>query len=555
MTETLDTALYGYPLVEGYSIDTDFALLRAEMESGWNRQRRNYLHNASLVTLSWRLTAAKAKALNDFLQGLDASAFFNCDLLSGNDSAKPIIHPHEVRRTGTVRTTRVENTDNFIVSFEAETRSFGNYSAWAVAAAGIAAGDYPANLPLPLQRGFTSEHSARNATVYSLTYQMNSETLARWLAFAGYAGTGWFKHPMVSANVPCGYEYVRYIGNAQQRLVGPDRWEVTVTAECRLRNAILDNFLPSGGDCVYDQSDLSYDEATEEYDCGGTPAPPTGGFIVPSGAATVSASSTGTGTQTAEAKITFFASGLVSASPSISPAWTKWHDSVSTLADPGVAVDAVCEFSVDGGTTWLYYTPTLGGPYISLRGQDVSFRSMVSNNISESKVLPLTFSFQSGTVSPATTATADVTLSASITVTVPGQGIVEDFVLSDTFIGAMAEGVPASDLYLSVTVYPDGTAFGIYTGATGPWYAPATAGVGNGKWLVVNKVSGDIDLNIEGVRIDMSAPFELYIFQPNRGLSSSNFASYYGTVSIYDAAVGGTLIGSGSLELVGELTP
>jgi hypothetical protein len=549
--ESINTQEYGYALASGYSIDTDLALVRSEFESGWTRQRRSYLHNASLLSVSWLLNPSKAQGLVFWLQGLDSGAFFLCPILSGNDSSGPIVNDVQIRRTSVISTERIENTNKFRVSFEAETRAFADYQAKADAVAGSGPLDYPSTLPLPLQAGFASEHASRNLTVYSLTYEMNTETLGRWLDFAGFAGTAWFKTRMVSANVPCGFEYIRFIGNISQSLVGPDKWQVSVSAESRLATSVLDEFLPPGGLCTYDSGNV-YDYTEEEYDCGGE-VPPQGDFVMPSGLVTVSASASGTAPQTAQAVIIFNSNGTVSTTPAGSPAWTIWHTDPSSLPSPGVALSTVAEVSLDGGATWVFYTPGAFGPFLPLTSQ-VRIRNRVSDNISRSESLGLTLTFESGVVG-GTFATAQVTLNASITVTNPGQGIIPSFALSDSFFGATPEGETAGGISLGVTIMPDGRSF-TYTGggAGAPWYDPITAGAGNGKWIVVTKVSGINSTGLEGVRIPMNAPLDYSIFQPE-STNQSNFASYNGTLAIYDAATGGNLLGSGTLIFEGEITP
>lgn len=550
--ETLDVKKYGYPLANGYGITTDLALIRSEFESGWPRQRRTYLHNASAVTLSWKLRVNAARDLNAWLQGLDAGAFFICPLLSGNDSDAEIIAPVEIRRTSGVRAERVQNTDEFIVSFEAETKSFSGYQAKSTAAAGITPPDYPANLPLPLQQGFASDHGSRNLTAYTLIYEMNTETLGRWLDFAGYAGTGWFRSRMVSPNVPCGLEYIRFTGNPSQALVAPDKWQVSIEAESRLAMSILDAFLPPTGDCTYD-ADETYDDANETYDCGGV-VPPQGNFVMPAGVVTISASASGTGPQTATAEIAFLPDGSVVTNPASSPAWAIWHTNPATLPDPGVALNVVAEVSIDGGASWAFYTPGADGPYLSLKNE-VRIRNRVSDNISKAESLTVGLAFESGVIGPATYANGVLQLNAEITVSNPGQGIIPGFALDDSFIGSGNVGEPAGALSLGVTIYPDGRTFTYNGGGIGaPWYAPETPGAGNGKWIVVTKTGGAQSTGLEGVRIPMSAPLDYSIFKDS-GTNQSNFASYNGTLQIYDAATGGNLLGSGTLTLTGEITP
>lgn len=549
--DSLNTQEYGYALASGYSIDTDLALVRSEFESGWTRQRRSYLHNASLVRLSWRLRVSKAQSLVAWLQSLDSGAFFLCPILSGNDSASPIVSDIEIRRTSVIRAERVENTDQFIVSFEAETRSFGDYQAKADAVAGATPLDYPSDLPLPLQAGFGSEHAFRNLTTYSLTYEMNTATLAKFLDFAGFAGTAWFKTRMVSANVACGFEYLRFTSTIAQNLIGPDKWQVSVQAESRLATSVLDEFLPPAGLCTYD-ADIEYDYSAEEYDCGGV-VPPQGDFVMPVGTVTVSASASGTAPQMAEAVIIFHADGTVTSSPASSPAWPVWHTDPATLPAPGLALSVVAEVSLDGGASWVFYTPGADGPYLPLTSE-VRIRNRVYDNISRTESLSMTLSFESGVIG-GVNETASLTLVSAITVTNPGQGIVPNFALEDSFIAATDEGGTAGAILLGVTIIPDGRSFTYNGGGLGnPWYDPITSGAGNGKWIVVTKVSGLNTTGLEGVRIPMNAEVNYSIFSPET-FTQSNFATYTGTLAIYDAASGGNLLGSGTLTLTGEITP
>lgn len=550
--ETLDVQKYGYPLANGYAIATDLAMIRSGFESGWPRQRRTYLHNASSVSLSWDMRANVARDFNAWLQGLDAGAFFLCPLLSGNDSTAEIIAPVEIRRTSGVRSERVQNTDHFIVSFEAETKSFSGYQAKADAAAGITPPDYPGNLPLPLQQGFTSDHGSRNLTTYTLIYEMNTATLGRWLDFAGYAGTGWFRTRMVSANVPCGFEYIRFTGSPSQNLVAPDKWQVSIEAESRLDVAILDAFLPPTGDCTYD-ADVAYDDADETYDCGGV-VPPQGEFVMPAGVVTISASASGTGVQTATAEIAFKPDGTVVTSPASSPGWLIWHTDPSSLQAPGLSLNQIVEVSLDGGTSWVYYTPGAAGPYLSLK-DEIRIRNRVSDNISKAESLAVVLTFETGVIGPVVYANASLQLNAEITVTNPGQGIIAGFALEDSFITASQPGEPAGALSLGITITPDGRTFTYNRGGVGaPWYDPITAAAGNGKWIVITKTGGAQSTGLEGVRVPMSAPLDYSIFSPGDS-SQSNFASYSGTLQIYDAATGGNLLGSGTLTFTGEITP
>lgn len=290
---------FGLPIRASYAASLDLALIRSKMSSGWVRQRRAYTHGAMLYTVAYRLTTAKAGALVDWLQ--TNNDWFSMLLLTSNDVNNPLpVHRVDVRRTTVISCVRISSLDQFTVSFQVETREMADFETLRDAAAGQPAISYPQGLPWPKMDGFSSEHGDRNITTYSLTYRMNTAMLKRWQAFAAFAGTNWFSGPMVSPNVFCGNEYMRYISNPEMSLVRPDVWQLTVQAETIPASYSIEGIAPpeggGGGGTVdpppvettphtYDDPTLEYDEAGHPFDCVAEPVTPpslpTGVFLTP----------------------------------------------------------------------------------------------------------------------------------------------------------------------------------------------------------------------------------------------------------------------------------
>lgn len=222
--------LYGDAIAAGTALTTDLALARSSMASGWKRQRRTFPHNASTVRAAWQLPTATAYGLVRWLEA--NSDWFNLRMISGNDHWQTCsVFMHEVRRTSEIQCARVDRLDQFVVTIDLETRSMVRWEDMLESARGAALHSYPGDLPLPQAGGFNATHNDTGAATYTLTYRMNTETLRRWMAFAGWLGASWFQHRMVSPGIPCGFEVIRFVTNPQQTLTGPDTWDVTVNAE------------------------------------------------------------------------------------------------------------------------------------------------------------------------------------------------------------------------------------------------------------------------------------------------------------------------------------
>lgn len=315
---------FGIPLADSYSYAQDLALLRSTMSSKWSRQRRTYTHAASLVKVSFRLRTEKAFSLIQWLH--NNPSWMNMMLISGNDKIESCpVHYHQVRRTSSIQSSRIKFVNEFIVSFEVETNSLVSNQSLCSSAAGAASEDYPVDLPIPVMDGFTAEHGTRNVTVYSLTYRMDTQMLKRWNQFAAFKGTAWFKSPMVSPNIPCGKEWLRYISNPEMVLIRPNLFEVTIQAESMPASYSIDGVTapddgppipPPTSGCIYDEPTIHYDENGHPYVCSPSVVPPpTNDFLLPASRFIVSASNTGLAPVTAATRLTFFANTKSIASP------------------------------------------------------------------------------------------------------------------------------------------------------------------------------------------------------------------------------------------------
>lgn len=560
----LDTKRFGLPRASTYSSSMDLALGKTQFETFWTRQRRTYLHNASLFTLSWNLPTREAKVLMDWLQALPQGEFFWCDLLSGNNyqaSRDEIIAPIQIRRTTEITAERVPLIDRFIVSFQAETMATGNYQEIAAAAANQPPATYPRNLPLPRATGFQSAHGVRNVTAYTLVYQMNTQTLQKWLAFAGYAGTAWFFHPMVSPNVPCGLELIRYATGFEQNLVGPDTWEVSVAAETMPGTATLYYDMPPTEDCTYN-SNVFYDEPDHPYECGGVP-PPQGNFVVPVGQVVLTGAAAGPAPQTASTIIKFGVDGSVSGDPGIVPAWTAWHTAPTTLPRPAVSCTEVIEFSFDDGATWRFSTPVPGGFWMSLKEHNVWLRRTLTGSYDQFADFDFLLNFQSDiapTPVPVSGAQASVRMSLSLDITGGGGGGQGAPTIGEVFADGYVYTNPGSGepdvAYAGVRFQPNGEVFGVSLGEIlGLWFDPVTIGAGTPLFIKLTKTSGTATIVGEGVtRFNMAGPLDFVVSARGGGSQGGSYVSWFGTYAIWNATTGGSVVGSGFIELESEIS-
>lgn len=552
----LDPSKYGYARRDGYSITTDLALLRVGYQSAWSRQRRSYIHNASLATISFVARTKTANELNAFLQAQPSTDFFLCPLISGNDQAEPCsISDVEIRRTSDVATERVPMTDYFIVSFEAETREFTGYQAVAAAAANKPPSTYPAGLPLPSADGFTSVQGKRNVTVYSLNYSMSGEKLADWLAFAGYVGTAWFLHPIVSVNVPCGYEFVRYVSNPAQTLVAPNVFSVSVECETMPSTGVIDLVIETTGECTYNGL-TSYDDETEIYDCTGTP-PPQGDFVVPAGLVSISHTVTGLSPQTSTCLIKFNRDGSVVSSPASSPAWAAWHTAPQTLPRAAITSDAVMEFSINAGATWQYTTPVAGGFWISLKNYDVWFRKVLTTDITREETLAFKINIEADHLpTPTLNMVTNMSFFNRCVVTYDAGSpspIVNGITYTDGFTISNDGSDPPRKAYAGIIFRSDGTTAGRTGGEFQNWYETKTTGIGENLYLLLLKDSGANSIAWEGARRHLVSNYigQISGLADDTGVSS---CSWYGRFEIWNAPTGGEKVGGGFLNLASSVT-
>jgi len=539
---------FGYPLAESYGLNVDLALVRTNYSTKWRRQRRSYGHNASLINLTFRLSTNQSNSLVKWLQENDD--WFNMNLISGNDADEQCaIYLTEVRRTSTISCTRIPLQSAFLVSFEVETNKMVQYETLLAAAAGAPATTYPSNLPLPQADGFQGEHDDRNVTTYTLEYVMNTSILKQWQEFAGYAGTAWFNHPMVSANVACGYEVLRYTSAFDMTLIGPDKWRVSVTAEGYPNRGYLEEFKSAAiEECAYDYP-IDYNEADESYDCsgGGVTPPPQGSFVTPDGTYVIASSVTGIAPQSTVGILRLNRDGSVGSDPVGSPAWAKWHTDANTLTAPAVTINTTVEVSVNGGVNWSTNIP---GTKYQLKTQDVWLRLQHSASVAEVKALSVELQFDDGTITYAVSSVT-VQFNSSITITYPGAGFVSNFAWVDTD-SIMVPAATTEDTLLSVGVqsHNDGTCSASSTGDyTGPWYNTIIPGIGNSLWVQVNYVSGNLDMSNDGVRLSMSTNLNFGVVARKRPGTAEYTGLYQGQVFIYDSQVGGTLLASGTIYL------
>lgn len=536
---------YGYPLADGYGIDIDLSLGQYPQNTFWTRQRRGYMHAASAVSVSFELPIRKSGELIAWLQANDS--WFNLQLISGDDISQPCqVYAVNVRRISDAKAERIPFSDKNVVSFEVETHSMPDYEQLRAATAGQPAFTYPSDtLPIPLASEFSSEHSTRNVTAYSLTYRMNTMTLRKWQAFAAFAGTAWFKQFMVSPNSYGVEEVIRFTSGAQLKLVGPDLWEVSISASgYPNRGAIPAYAVGEVTECSYDYP-IDYDFANEDYDCGdgGVTPPPQGNFTMPSTPVEISKSATGPSPLSATTSLRINRDGSIVCSPAGVPAWVQWHTDALTLISPTVVINAGVEVSTNG-TDWAL---NVSGTSYSLKDQDVYLRMVHTDTISSSRALVVPMQFNDGIATYAL-ANATVQFNITLTVTLPGSGVISGFYWydEDSAIDAL--------LGVGVQVNPDGSCFAGSNGLpTDAWNDPITAGVGSGKWVAVTKQSGTHTVNNIDIRQELSAPRAYSIVirnQDNLGEVNGNFV---GTVSIFSEQVGGILLGTGTLTLEGTL--
>jgi hypothetical protein len=305
--------------------------------------------------------------------------------------------------------------NQFVVSFEVETnRLVGSQTSLDIGA-GASSNLYPSDLPIPIMEGFSASHGARNVTTYSLLYRMSTNLLKQWNYFAAFKGTAWFMSPMVSPNVPCGREWIRYISNPEVRLIRPNVFEVSIQAESMPSAYSIEGVTAPGGGlpiyppisgCTYDDSLIKYDENGHPYECGtgggggggggGGVATPTNDFVVPASRMIVSASMQGTAPVTVTSKISFMRTGAVLLVDSVSPAWTTWYSIAvpdGTLKPLWLTIPSGVEYSLEDGTnTWQ----TSAGFEYQLNGADlgISLRFAHTTSVSEtvmSQVFPYQF--------------------------------------------------------------------------------------------------------------------------------------------------------------------
>lgn len=557
----LDTKRYGLPMLTQYSATTDLALLASGYETYWRRQRRTYLHNASLFKLSWQLKTSEAMLLRQWLQAQDSGAFFLCDLLTGNNyqaTREQIIAPTKIRRVSDINFSRVPKVDKFILSFEAETESQDFYQDLADAAAEQPPATYPANLPWPTAEAFTSSSSNRNVTTYSLTYTMNTQTLQNWLAFAGFAGTAWFYHPMVSPNVPCGMELLRYTSSIEQRLVKPDLWSVTVAAESMPAPIYMPLLsTPPVDDCMYDGGD-TYDTAWPTYNCDVTP--PQGNFTMPSGLVVVTDTATGLSPQTATSILKLNPDGSVVGDPSLSIAWPTWHTDAQTLIAPAVSCSEVVEFSLDEGANWYYYTPTPGGTWLSLKNS-VWFRLNLTGTYDQSNSVQFVLEFREDQLpTPIQYAVADIKLEVLIDVTDP-TGVVDGASWSDGYIYTIDPGDTVESVAAGVTFKSDGRVIGQSGNQLlGLWFDPQTINAGQNLWIILagsgggTGPAGSQSFPPTGARMSMAVDNYFTAIASASGGGSLASVFWNGTYQIYNSQSGGTLLGSGTINLESEVS-
>lgn len=540
--------LYGYPKAESYVYSTDLALLKTAIASGYTRQRRTYMHNASLYTLTFKVSTVQSINLRKWLQ--DNNDWFTIPLLSGNDATQgKDIYDVEVRRTSTIETSRVAMLDQFMVSFEVETRSMSGYQTAANDAADLPVQVYPSNLPIPSMTSFTTSHGDRNVTLYNLVYRMDTATLKRWQLFAGFIGTAWFTTFMVSPNAYGTDETLRYVSSPAMSLLGPNSWEVTITAETIPELLInLEDTLIAIGECAYN-SEIAYDYALEEYDCAGQVAPPTGNFVTPGTVFNVNVSVVGYAPQTTEAWIKFGKDGSVTSSPVGTPAWTQWHTDPYTLPAAAIAFDTGLEIS-NNGTTWNTYVPAPGGKFINLQVNDVYVRSKTTSNVDLTKNVVFNITFESDKQTDQwTTSTTTVALNTIIDINVPQNSIIPNFAISDVYFGISEPDGGIQPWKLGAIIKPDGTSISVNGGGSdGNWASPIAPGTGTTFWIIATKTSGSGDIANSGVRISMSANVTF-----ETAVAVNDELNWVGTLEIYSAQTGGTLLGSGTLVLDGEI--
>jgi hypothetical protein len=560
MTE-LDANKYGYPLRDGYGITTDLALLNTEVQSGWTRQRRTFLHNASLITLSWRLRMPLAKELREWLMEQADDQFFDCTLMTGNDELAPCaLATLPIRRTTGIRETRVPMTDQVVLTFSAETQEQVGYQALATAARGLPPQTYPADFPLPKATGFESEHGARNRTVYTLSYALSQAQLAEWLAFVGFQGTAWFFHPMISTNVLCGSELIRYISPPVQTLVAPAMWSVSITAETQPGYSMLSiPDAPVVGDCFYN-SDIEYNDATESYDCDGGTPPPQGEFTMPVGLLTVADAQVGSSPLSGAAVLRFKTDGTVVSSPASSPAWPTWHTAPQTLPQPAVSFNQVVEVSRDG-TNWVFYTPLPGGTWLSLKTQDVWIRLAKTSTYDIAETLDLIATFEADQIpTPAQFSTATIRLSVTLDVTDP-TGVVDGAAFSDGYLYTIDPGDTVESVSAGVTFLNDGRVFGQSGNQfLGLWFDPQQINAGQGLWIILAGTGagtgqpGGKSFPPTGVRLSLAVTNPFTASAGASGGGSFASVNWNGTYQIYNSQVGGTLLGSGTIDLNSEVS-
>lgn len=253
---------FGIPISLDYGFETQFNLLRSQMASGWSRQRRTWLHNPSILNLTYRLTIESAGEMVKWLR-LNAGEI-RLTLLHANDiSSEYDVEGIIVQRKTDVVVERIPFVNQVYVRFSVETKFRANYELNASSARGPQDIEYPKYLPLPSATGFTESHKENGRVEYQMQFSMNTRTLVMFLEFAGAKGLRWFKMHWPAARIGCGEEYIRFISDPSKQLVSPNQWVVSLAAEG------MPVFLTQGApEISYDQPDVNYDD---DYQYNGQP--------------------------------------------------------------------------------------------------------------------------------------------------------------------------------------------------------------------------------------------------------------------------------------------
>ncbi len=174
--------------------------------------------------MTYRLTLDSAKELVAWGYAY-RNDWWRMRLVTGNDDSATPCAPVTAKLSSEMSVTRIPFTRFCEVSFTVDIHSLAGWQAKSKEATRTY------RVPSPLAAEFSELHAERNITTYDVTWHLSPTELAKFLAYASYIGTNWFDMKMVSTNIECGNEKVRFITGIKQSLARPGVFAVTTRIE------------------------------------------------------------------------------------------------------------------------------------------------------------------------------------------------------------------------------------------------------------------------------------------------------------------------------------